>query len=205
MMFRMAIVVVLILLVASSLWLIGMRKTVPPFEDVEIADGETAGAGQSAAILAPVGVASTEIPEARMPPSAAPEESWLTLPTLPASATEADVGAEIYRLVCRDCHGDVGQGLTDEWRAKWNPDDQNCWQSKCHASNHPIEGFDLPRYVPALMGSSALARFQEPTDLQEYIKTYMPWHNPGSLTNQEYWQLTAFLIRENGGDPIEIP
>ena len=64
------------------------------------------------------------------------EESWLILPDLPPTATQADVGAEIYRLVCQDCHGNRGQGLTDEWRAEWDPEDQNCWQSKCHAPNH---------------------------------------------------------------------
>ena len=138
-------------------------------------------------------------------PNATPETSWLILPTLPESATPADVGAEIYRLVCRDCHGDKGQGLTDEWRATWNPDHQNCWQSKCHAANHPVNGFDLPRFVPALIGPSTLARFREPAELHEYMLVNMPWYDPGSLTNQEYWQLTAFLIRENGGDPIEMP
>lgn len=150
---------------------------------------------------------STRLPVATsMPPiTPTPEESWLILPEMPASATQADIGAEIYRLVCRDCHGDKGQGLTDEWRATWNPEDQNCWQSKCHAGNHPVNGFDLPRYVPALIGPSTLARFSEPDELQEYIRVNMPWHDPGSLTNEEYWQLTAFLLRENGKGAIELP
>jgi len=25
----------------------------------------------------------------------------------------------------------------------------------------------------------------------------MPWHNPGSLQEAEYWQLTAFLARKH--------
>lgn len=49
------------------------------------------------------------------------EVSWLRLPDLPASATQADVGAEVYRLVCRACHGNKGQGLTEDWIAYWRP------------------------------------------------------------------------------------
>jgi cytochrome c5 len=185
MIFRLALIVSLILL-AASLWVIDTMKDPLPKEVGEIA--------------------STATVESRMPPPATtPKASWLILPTMPESASPADVGAEIYRLVCRDCHGDKGQGLTDEWRATWNPDDQNCWQSKCHASNHPVNGFELPRYVPAIIGPSTLLRFQDVADLQAYIKVNMPWHAPGSLTDQEYWQLTAFLVRENGGDPIDMP
>lgn len=133
------------------------------------------------------------------------EDGWLRLPELPDDATQADVGAEVYRLVCEACHGDRRQGLTDEWRATWSPDTQNCWQSKCHAGNHPPEGFDLPRYVPPLGGPDALARFETAFDLQEYIHNNMPWHNPGSLTTEQYWQVTAFLIREQGIAPMTAP
>jgi cytochrome c5 len=125
------------------------------------------------------------------------EVSWLKLPYLPASATQADVGAEVYRLVCRACHGDKGQGLTEEWIATWDPASQNCWQSHCHHANHPPEGFLLPRYVPAVIGDQALVRFQTAQDLKQYIHENMPWHTPGSLTEEEYLQLTAFLLREN--------
>ena len=87
------------------------------------------------------GVGSTPTP-------AMPAQRRLIRPTLPPSASQADAGAQVYTLVCSACHGDLGQGLTDEWRATWNPSDQNCWQSKCHGLNRPSDGFDLPRYVP---------------------------------------------------------
>lgn len=124
-------------------------------------------------------------------------ESWLVLPTLSASATQADVGSQVYILVCRACHGDRGQGLTEEWRASWDPADRNCWQSKCHAANHPPEGFEFPRWAPQVMGQGAMARFQTAEDLHAFLKERMPWYAPGSLTDQEYWQLTAYLAREN--------
>lgn len=126
-------------------------------------------------------------------------ESWIILPEMPETATQADYGAEIYRLVCRDCHGDVGQGLTEQWRMKgFAPDDQNCWQAKCHASTHPIDGFKMPQYVPPLAGAEALSRFNTSLDMFNYMRVAMPYHNPGSLLEREYWQLTAFIVQMNG-------
>lgn len=132
-------------------------------------------------------------------------ESWLVLPTLPPSASQADHGAEVYRLVCQACHGDRGQGLTDEWRASWAPADRNCWQSKCHAANHPPDGFDLPRAAPAIMGQGTLTKFPTAADLHAFIRTRMPWQQPGSLTDEEYWQLTAYLMRAHGLLPSDTP
>ncbi len=142
--------------------------------------------------------------EPRMP-AATPvktDESWLVLSNLPEDATQIEKGAEIWRLVCQDCHGDEGQGLTPDWIAKWAPSDQNCWQTKCHATNHPPEGFVLPRYVPPLVGATALARFETASDLQAYMRDKMPWHKPGSLQDGEYWELTAFLLSKNGISPL---
>lgn len=130
------------------------------------------------------------------------EDSWLVLTELPENPTQVDVGAEVYRLVCRSCHGDKGQGLTQDWIAQWSPEDQNCWQTKCHAANHPPEGFLLPHYVPPLVGSSALARFQTASDLHAYMSERMPWHAPGSLQDGEYWAVTAYLLQNNGIAPV---
>ena len=137
---------------------------------------------------------STPLPIAVM--ASPTPHSWVLLPDLPSTATQADVGAEIYRLVCQDCHGNHGQGLTGEWRAQWAPEDQNCWQSKCHSLDHPPDGFTLPRYVPPLVGPGTLSQFKTALDLYHYIRITMPWQNPGSLQEAEYWQLTAFLARE---------
>jgi hypothetical protein len=32
----------------------------------------------------------------------------------------------------------------------------------------------------------------------EYIRKAMPWQDPGYLTDQEYWNITAFLLQANG-------
>lgn len=149
-------------------------------------------------------------PPQRVPPTRSPAVTpttagWLILPEFPANVTQAEVGAEIYRLVCQDCHGDRRQGLTAAWIATWPEEQQNCWTSKCHAANHPPDGFDLPRAIPAIGGPGALSRFATAYDLYDYIRTNMPWHNPGSLTEAQYWQLSAFLLREQGITATTFP
>lgn len=131
-------------------------------------------------------------------------ESWLILPEFPETATQADVGAEIYRLVCKSCHGDRGQGLTRDWIAQWPPEDQNCWQSQCHGGRIPPDGFALPRYVPPVIGDDALDEFDTAEALYNFSRQQMPWHAPGSLIDQEYMQVTAYLLRENGFPVDEV-
>jgi cytochrome c5 len=136
-------------------------------------------------------------PEPEMPPLL----NRLAPPPTVYPPTQADQGAQVYYLVCMACHGDRGQGLTDEWRGALGPGDMNCWQAHCHASNHPVEGFKLPKYIPPVISPTALSGFGNALILHDYIEASMPWQAPGRLTDEEYWQLTAYLIRENG---IEI-
>lgn len=150
-------------------------------------------AGASVTPPAPTGMGAMPTPE-----------GWLLVPTLPANASQADRGGEVYRLVCSACHGGRGQGLTDEWRAAWAPSDRNCWQSKCHAANHPPDGFVLPRTAPAIIGPGALAKFPTAADVHAFVAASMPWQQPGSLTDEEYWQLTAFLMRANGYGDLSL-
>jgi cytochrome c5 len=111
---------------------------------------------------------------------------------------QADAGAKIYGDWCITCHGDRGQGLTDAWRATWDPQHQNCWQSKCHSLNHPPGGFQLPRHVPAIIGETTLSEFKTADDLHEFISHKMPFQDPGVLDDDAYWALTAYLLNQNG-------
>lgn len=130
------------------------------------------------------------------------QDSWI-LVDLPEDATQLQHGAEVYRLVCSACHAHSGEGLTDAWRATWHPDDQNCWQSKCHAANHPPDGFELP-IAPAVVGRAALAPFATAGDLHDYIQATMPWQDPNSLTEDEGWAVTAYVIKLNRMNPGEL-
>jgi mono/diheme cytochrome c family protein len=137
-----------------------------------------------------------------LPPPAMPTmQDRLAAPPTVYPPTQADQGAQVYWFVCMVCHGDRGQGLTDEWRMVGGTQDQNCWQSKCHAPNHPPQGFVFQKYVPPVIAPGLLTRFATALDLHDFIQNNMPWQAPGTLSPEEYWQLTAFLLRANGYNP----
>jgi quinol-cytochrome oxidoreductase complex cytochrome b subunit len=125
-------------------------------------------------------------------------------PVIPDNPSLADKGSIEYWSICMACHGDAGQGLTDEWRKIGFGEDMNCWQSKCHANNHPPQGFEFPRFVPAVIGPNTLRRFTTAAELHDYLLAKMPWWKPGSLSNDQAWELTAFLLRQNGVLPGDV-
>ena len=127
-----------------------------------------------------------------------PTPDRLAQPTLPAAPSQADHGAQVYWLRCLTCHGDRGQGLTDEFRQTYPPDHQNCWTSKCHGDHPYQDGFTLPPAVPAVIGPGALQKFPNANSLHAFIAAAMPFWKPGSLSEEEAWSVTAFLLRENG-------
>jgi len=122
----------------------------------------------------------------------------LAEPTLPVEPSQADHGAQDYWLYCLPCHGDRGQGLTEEFRETYPPDEVNCWQSGCHGKRPYDFGFTLPTQIPPVVEHNALAKFSDAAQLNAYIRAAMPYWNPGSLTEEEAWRVTAFLLRENG-------
>ena len=153
----------------------------------------------SALVIQPAQAAGDQPPGGPNPdPTPVSVTDRLAKPALPDQPTLADYGAVKYWGVCLACHGDVGQGLTDEWREAGFGEDMNCWQSKCHAPNHPPHGFEIPRFAPAIIGPGSLQSFTTVKELQQLIFESMPWWDPGSLSEEESWQLTAFLLRENG-------
>jgi len=127
----------------------------------------------------------------------------LNQPDLPPQPSPADLGAQTWWGVCMACHGDAGQGLTDEWRQTAFGEDRNCWESKCHGPNHPPEGFVFPRIVPPAWGSGTLKRFVTADELHAYLYETMPWWDPGSLSEAQAWELTNFVLLRHGALPAE--
>ena len=127
-----------------------------------------------------------------------PTVDRLAEPTLPPSPSQADLGAQVYWLSCLPCHGDRGQGLTDEFRAAYPPEEQYCWERGCHGENPYESGFTIPRSIPGVVGPTALAKFTTASQLNAYIRAAMPFWKPGSLSEEEAWKVTAFILRENG-------
>jgi hypothetical protein len=131
-------------------------------------------------------------------PAPTPTIDRLAAPTLPPSPAQADLGAYAFWEYCLPCHGDRGQGLTDEFRELYPPEDRNCWDAGCHGPRPYENGWTLPASVPALVGPGRLARFSSAAELQAFVQAAMPWHNPGSLDETTTWQITAHLLRSNG-------
>jgi mono/diheme cytochrome c family protein len=129
---------------------------------------------------------------------ATPTINRLAEPTLPSAPLQADHGAQVFWLSCMPCHGDRGQGLTDEFRATYPTEDRNCWTSGCHGSRPYANGFKLPTSIPAVIGAGTLQKFANASVLEGYIKGAMPFWKPGSLTDDQAWQVTAFVLRANG-------
>jgi mono/diheme cytochrome c family protein len=116
----------------------------------------------------------------------------------PTPATQAGFGKDLFWLYCMPCHGDLGQGLTDEFRTRQYPtEDQNCWKSGCHGDRPYDHGFTLPKVIPALIGAGTLTRFTTAQDLYAFISKAMPFNNPGSLSQAQYLQLATYLLASN--------
>jgi mono/diheme cytochrome c family protein len=156
--------------------------------------------GFAAALVLMLG-ALARVPSAA-PPALTATPDRLAPPVLPANPSLVERGSELYWRHCMPCHGDKGQGLTDEWRAVWVSDHQNCWARGCHAGRPGDEGFPMPRAVPAVAGASgALARFRTAGDLCAYLRRTQPPQEPGRLSDAEYRALAAYLLALNGRPP----
>ena len=134
-------------------------------------------------------------------PDPTPTVDRMAVPALSANPTQVETGENLYFYHCMPCHGDFGQGLTDEFRGAWVEDHQNCWASGCHAGRVDDGGFPIPKFVPAVIGSETapvLQKFATDTALYTYLKETHPPQTPGILEEHEYWALTAYLFAENG-------
>jgi quinol-cytochrome oxidoreductase complex cytochrome b subunit len=111
---------------------------------------------------------------------------------------QSDTGAQIYWGMCMSCHGDQGQGLTEDWLNSFPPEEKNCWDAGCHASDAPASSFEIPQTgIPSLAGAGTLSRFSNSFELYRFIIENMPFFRSGSLTSGEAWSLTAFILRMN--------
>jgi quinol-cytochrome oxidoreductase complex cytochrome b subunit/mono/diheme cytochrome c family protein len=150
----------------------------------------------SAAPSTPIATATSTLGHSHSP--------LLEKPFTPENPLMADSGAMIYWSHCMACHGDKGQGLTDEWRKTGFGEDMDCWTSQCHASEQAAPKYKFPRQVPPLMGTNTLLRYATARDLNQHIQTVMPWWDPGSLAPKDAWALTAYILRENGRLPRNV-
>jgi S-disulfanyl-L-cysteine oxidoreductase SoxD len=95
---------------------------------------------------------------------------------LPPGHGTASQGRHTYQMLCTNCHGDRGQGMLQ---------------------------------YPALVGGQGTLRSKDPeltvgsywpyaTTVWDYIHRTMPYPRPGSLTPDETYAVTAFILYMNG-------
>jgi cytochrome c len=126
------------------------------------------------------------------------------LETIAGYGEQVRHGAEVYDLVCSNCHGNTGLGI-EEGRAEFLLEHQRC--EKCH---RPFNASTLANVEiseknsfnigmpPALHSDEMLTKFGSAAVLYAYIRAAMPRHDPGVLSEQEYLDITAFLLALNG-------
>lgn len=117
---------------------------------------------------------------------------------LPPNPTELELGQNLYWHWCMPCHGDKGQGLTDEFRGAWVPDHQNCWARGCHAGRREDEGFPIPTFVPGVVNDNHLAQFSSLQTLSDFLQAMHPPQSPGVLKSEEYHAIALFVFTMNG-------
>ncbi len=130
--------------------------------------------------------------------SPTPTYDPLEEPPLPPNPTELELGRNLYWHWCMTCHGDRGQGLTDEFRSIWEPEHQDCWGRGCHVGRPGDEGFPIPTVVPALVQDTHLAQFASVQELSDFLKATHPPQSPGVLKGEEYHAIALFVFTMNG-------
>ena len=129
----------------------------------------------------------------------------LAEPPLPENPTEYELGRNLYWHWCMTCHGDVGQGLTDEFRTIWVEDHQNCWGRGCHAGHPGDAGFPIPTVVPGLVSEAHLKQFACIQELSAFLKATHPPQSPGILKDDEYHAIALFVFTMNERPLIDLP
>lgn len=155
--------------------------------------------GLGALLVLPAGYGLASNPAGRRQDTGPqPTPDVLDVPVMPDNPTEVQVGEVVYYYNCMPCHGDHGQGLTDEFREIWVEDHQNCWAVGCHGGRVSDEGFPIPKYIPPVSARpDQLLRFSDPEDLFAYLAQTHPPQRPGVLEDEEYWAVTALLLYDN--------
>ena len=94
---------------------------------------------------------------------------------LPPGAGSVEDGRTVYARECRACHGEKGQG---------GPNDRLVGGVGSLTSDAPVK--TIGSYWPYA------------TTVFDYIRRAMPYTAPGSLSADDVYALTAYLLHENG-------
>lgn len=99
---------------------------------------------------------------------------------LPESSGTAEEGEKVYQQQCLACHGERGEGGINDKLVGRLPDDA-----------FPFAGSRPPAKTIGNYWPYA-------TTLFDYIRRTMPYTQPGSLSDQDVYSVTAYLLYLNG-------
>lgn len=146
--------------------------------------------------------ASQTQPALAQDPHPTPTYDPLAQPELPPNPTDLEMGRYLFWRHCMPCHGDVGQGLTDEFRGLWE-EHADCWDRGCHGGKKEDEGFPIPTVIPAIVTEDHLWQFTSEAELFAYLKATHPPQYPGHLEDEEYHEIALILFKMNDRLPGE--
>jgi cytochrome c len=106
---------------------------------------------------------------------------------LPAGSGTAAAGATIYTARCVSCHGKNGEGVR-QGTVQLGP--------KLIGRN-PGDAFDFNESLQKEGNRTIGNYWPYATTLFDYVRRAMPQDRPGSLTNDEVYALTAYLLERN--------
>jgi hypothetical protein len=159
-------------------------------------------------ILISLFLVTIDIPSARAQNAAStPTNDPFAQPELPPDPTDLEMGRYLFWRHCMPCHGDVGQGLTDDFRSLWE-DHQNCWEQGCHGGKSDDEGFPIPTIIPAIVTGDHLSQFRSEEELFDFLKATHPPQYPGFLKDEEYHDIAVVLFRMNSrilDEEVSVP
>ena len=92
---------------------------------------------------------------------------------LPAGSGTPAEGARVYAAKCAACHGPEGKGGA----------------SAKLVGGEPLKTIEVEKTIANF--------WPYPTTLFDYIRRAMPWRQPRSLTNEEVYALTAYILSLN--------
>jgi mono/diheme cytochrome c family protein len=99
---------------------------------------------------------------------------------LPAGSGSVSAGAAVYAKACQSCHGAQGAG---------KPQDQLTGGVGSLASGKPVK--------------TAVSYWPVATTLFDYVRRAMPITSPQSLTNDEVYAVTAYILSIDGIVPSD--
>ncbi|MHB8839930.1 MAG: c-type cytochrome [Gemmatimonadaceae bacterium] len=106
---------------------------------------------------------------------------------LPTGSGTAALGADLFQKKCAMCHGPKGQGMPPAFPLLISRDPK-------------AEGF---RFASDFKLPHSIGNYwPDATTVFDYVRRAMPLLQPGSLTNDEVYSLTAFLLAANDVIPM---